>query len=334
MRYQQFKAVNCISLNLFDIYCLPCVGRISQMQQCVHVALKLLELSIITGPLWNSMQYLPLVKPSVFRWLVSGAKQNMRLLRSVVKQVNIFAVLSSAVHRTYFMGNRCLPVMNHIFLGFDWCPCRLGTGYGVISPHYLLSVIRVRLSVPDKPGWFPCHFDGHQFDLLSFPWLPLGMAWNPRWYLFHHFLSVVCLVKIRHANISAALNAWCHLAFRVFFSWKDYHTTLRRGYLIHTVHVPTDSFKVFYVSEIIKMHLFTAVREIWSIGCLWNVFLCGGSAKYFSLMCFRTQTTALLCIGGISLKHISTFIHSLLSYISHYFWMLYLYDLYQGQQPS
>lgn len=73
------------------------------------------------------------------------------------------------------------------------------------TPHLLLSVVGVRLSGPDKPGWFPCHFDGHQFDLLKFPWLPGAISWNPQWYLFSHFLSLMQFVEIRLANISAAL---------------------------------------------------------------------------------------------------------------------------------
>lgn len=131
-------------------------------------------------------------------------KQNTHRLRSVVKRHT--ADLLSPQPRTFLMGNRCVRVMNLISLSlsFDKGPCCLVTGHGVTSPQYLLSVIAVRFSGADRPEWFPCRFDGHLFDLPSFPWLPFAVAWNPRRYLSHHFLGPMCLAKIRHANISGA----------------------------------------------------------------------------------------------------------------------------------
>lgn len=63
-------------------------------------------------------------------------------------------------------------------LSFDRGPWFLGSLWLINSTStatkHLLSVIRVRLNGPDKHGRVPCHFDGHQFDLLKFPQLPGG----------------------------------------------------------------------------------------------------------------------------------------------------------------
>lgn len=142
----------------------------------------------------GSIHYLPLVKPDVFRsffQLVNKIWSCVSYSDKYWNNPNGFAVLSSAVYWMYFTGNRCLFV-NHISLGFDSSLCCMVQDEGINPlPSPSLVTMRVRLSDHDKPGWFPCHFDGHQFDLLKFPWL-LGGQHGTQSDIFSVISSVWC----------------------------------------------------------------------------------------------------------------------------------------------
>lgn len=144
------------------------------------------------------MLHLPHVKPQY-------AKPVNKICTILDQEWNSIQQICRLLNPERFNGQQVLVHYEpHLSLGFDKGLCCLVAGNGVTSPQYLLSVITVRFSGPDRPEWFPCRFDGHLFDLPSFPWLPFAEAWNPRCYLFHHFLGPMCLVEIRHANISGA----------------------------------------------------------------------------------------------------------------------------------
>lgn len=91
----------------------------------------------------NCTQFLPFVKPKTFGNLFQMLNKICRYGPYSDKywnNPNRFAFLTSVAHGTYFTGSRCLLFMNHISLSFDSSLCWIGTGYGVISPHRLLSV--------------------------------------------------------------------------------------------------------------------------------------------------------------------------------------------------
>lgn len=174
-------------------HCLLVIRHLNGTNMAVYIASTVSSIIILYRCLcfhfsWSLLQCVCAVTVSApappetgefFQLFVSKAKLHMQIWSTCIfKMAHFLAVFFFSQFLSIIFMQLVSSDYGTPSLSFDRCLWFLGSLWLINSTStatkHLLSVIRVRLNGPDKHGWVPCHFDGHQFDLLKFPRLTGG----------------------------------------------------------------------------------------------------------------------------------------------------------------